>query len=207
MAWQAQPAAVRGRPRRGAARAPERPALPPWPLVGRDAELARLEQLLAQALAGIPSYAALTGDPGIGKSRLCAELATRAVDDGVRVLVGRCAQDDGAPPLWPWQQVLRGLGHELDAEVGEDEGAEFRTWESIVARVVEAARDGAPGGRPRRPALGRPADAPGAAPAGRAPSSRPGSWCSRPGAATRSRPARWPTWPRRWGVGTPRGWS
>lgn len=141
VAWQAQPVAVTTAPEAPPSPpAPERPTLPPWPLAGRDAELARLEQLLGQALAGIPSYAALTGDPGIGKSRLCAELAARAVDDGVRLLVGRCAQDDGAPPLWPWQQVLRGLGHELDAELGEDEGAEFRTWESIVARVAEAAR-------------------------------------------------------------------
>ena len=140
VAWQAQPVVTTSAPAPAPSTPPERPSLPPWPLAGRDAELARLEQLLVQARAGTPSYAALTGDPGIGKSRLCAELAARALDDDVRALVGRCAQDDGAPPLWPWQQVLRGLGHELDAEVGADEGAEFRTWESIVARVVEAAR-------------------------------------------------------------------
>ena len=44
------------------------------------------------------------------------------------------------------------------------------TWESIVARVAEAARGRAAGARARRPALGRPAEPPGAAPAGRAPS-------------------------------------
>ena len=52
---------------------------------------------------------------------------------GARLLVGRCSQDDGAPPLWPWQQVLRGLGADLDVGDGEDEGAEFRTWEAVVA--------------------------------------------------------------------------
>ncbi|MFN8192934.1 MAG: BTAD domain-containing putative transcriptional regulator [Nocardioidaceae bacterium] len=115
-----------------------RPVLPPWPLVGRDDQLARLESLLDQAMSGTPAYAALVGDPGIGKSRLCAELAARAIDQGVRVLLGRCSQDDGAPPLWPWQQVLRGLGLELSADLAEDEGAEFRTWEWVVARVAEA---------------------------------------------------------------------
>ncbi|MCB0906877.1 MAG: AAA family ATPase, partial [Nocardioidaceae bacterium] len=118
----------------------EAPVLPPWPLVGRDPQLSQLEQLLAAAGEGRPSYAAVTGDPGIGKSRLCAELAALATAAGTRVLLGRCAQDDGAPPLWPWLQVLRGLGKDLDTGITEDEGAEFRTWESVVATVAEAAR-------------------------------------------------------------------
>ena len=62
-----------------------------------------------------------------------------AVHRGARLLVGRCSQDDGAPPLWPWQQVLRGLGADLDVGDGEDEGAEFRTWEAIIATVSAAA--------------------------------------------------------------------
>ena len=64
-----------------------------------------------------------------------------AVNRGARLLVGRCSQDDGAPPLWPWQQVLRGLGADLDVGDSEDEGAEFRTWEAIVGSVAAAASD------------------------------------------------------------------
>ena len=94
---------------------------------------------LAEATSGAPAFAAITGEPGIGKSRLCAELAAVAQQRGVRVVVGRCSQDDGAPPLWPWQQVLTTLGADLDAGVA-DEGAEFRTWEAIVGRVLDAAR-------------------------------------------------------------------
>ena len=37
----------------------------------------------------------ITGEPGIGKSRLCAELAARARARGATVLAGRCSQDDG----------------------------------------------------------------------------------------------------------------
>ena len=29
------------------------------------------------------------------------------------MLVGRCSQDDGAPPLWPWRTVLDGIGMSL----------------------------------------------------------------------------------------------
>ncbi len=117
------------------------PGLPDWPLVGRAEPLAVLTDSLAAAAGGTPRFAALTGDPGIGKSRLCAELVHRAIAQGAQVVVGRCSQDDGAPPLWPWRQVLRNLGVELEVPQADDEGAEFRTWEAIAARVQEAARD------------------------------------------------------------------
>ncbi len=118
-----------------------RPSLPGWPMVGRDRELTRLGQALRSADAGTPTYATLSGEPGIGKSRLAAELGARAADAGVRLLVGRCSQDDGAPPLWPWQQVLHGLDRELEVEHSADHGAGFRTWETIVKRVRDAARN------------------------------------------------------------------
>ena len=120
------------------------PTLPAWPLVGREAQLDHLTAAFERARAGVLTFAALTGEPGIGKSRLCAELAHRAVApaDGPEalLLLGRCSQDEGAPPLWPWQQVLRGLGSDLPSMEGDDEGAEFRTWEAIRDRVLEAAR-------------------------------------------------------------------
>jgi len=39
----------------------------------------------------------VTGEPGIGKSRLAGEFATRARDQGARVLSGRCWEAGGAP--------------------------------------------------------------------------------------------------------------
>jgi hypothetical protein len=59
------------------------------------------------------------------------------------VLLGRCSQDDGAPPLWPWQQVLRALGRDLPQETDGDEdgGGRFRTWEAIAGAVAEAASE------------------------------------------------------------------
>ncbi len=123
---------------------PERfvPTLPAWPLVGRHDQLTALEAALDLADQGTPAFAAITGEPGIGKSRLCGELGVLAVHRGARLLVGRCSQDDGAPPLWPWQQVLRGLGADLDVGDVEDEGAEFRTWEAVIATVSAAAARG-----------------------------------------------------------------
>lgn len=118
---------------------PARPLLPDWPMVGRSGQLDALLGALGRAAGGVPTYAIVTGEPGIGKSRLCAELAAQACDEGARLLWGRCSQDDGAPPLWPWRQVLLGLGHDLEVAAG-DEGAAFRTWEAIAHRIRDAAR-------------------------------------------------------------------
>ncbi len=119
------------------------PAPYQWPLVGRDDELAAMVGLLEQS-AGTPLFAAVTGEPGIGKSRLCGELAAVARDLGVAVLVGRCSQDEGAPPLYPWASVLRELGNDLpsvaaEAEGGDESGSRFRAWEEIVRSVLDAA--------------------------------------------------------------------
>jgi DNA-binding SARP family transcriptional activator len=116
----------------------------PWPMVGRDEDLAALLALVDRARTGAPSYAVLTGEPGVGKSRLAAELVAEARRRGMRALTGRCSQDDGAPPLWPWKSVLDGIGMSLlaeDAAEPTDDGAQFRAWERIVDGVRAAARE------------------------------------------------------------------
>jgi len=59
------------------------------PLVGREMELERLDGLLARAAAGQPQLAVVAGEPGIGKTRLLAELSARAAERGDLVLKGR----------------------------------------------------------------------------------------------------------------------
>src|SRR5439155_537079 len=48
-----------------------------------------------------------SGAPGIGKSHTGHEAARRAVAHGMQVYWGRCNEEPGAPPYWPWQQVLQ----------------------------------------------------------------------------------------------------
>jgi DNA-binding CsgD family transcriptional regulator len=76
-------------------------------LVGRDGELATLVGWLDAAGAGEPRLVLCSGDPGVGKTRLAEELTRVAAGRGVPVLWGRAVDSDGAPPFWPWQQVLR----------------------------------------------------------------------------------------------------
>lgn len=80
--------------------------LPDWPMVGRGSHLEVLESLLAKADEGEPRFVSIVGEPGAGKTRLGAELAVRARDTGALILVGRCSQEEDAPPLWPWTSAL-----------------------------------------------------------------------------------------------------
>ena len=75
--------------------------------VGRERELAELTRSLEDAISGRGRLFLLTGEPGIGKSRLAEELARHARDRGALVLIGRCWEAGGVPAFWPWVQSLR----------------------------------------------------------------------------------------------------
>jgi class 3 adenylate cyclase/tetratricopeptide (TPR) repeat protein len=77
--------------------------------VGREAELARLELLLAKARAGAPCMALVSGAPGVGKTRILEELRRRIASSGSRVLRGSCESYGKMPPLEPFIQELRQL--------------------------------------------------------------------------------------------------
>jgi DNA-binding SARP family transcriptional activator len=82
--------------------------------VGRERELAALESALEDTLGGHGRLVLLSGEPGIGKSRLTDELAGRARERGARVLVGRCWEAGGAPAYWPWVQSIRSYLRDAD---------------------------------------------------------------------------------------------
>jgi class 3 adenylate cyclase len=74
--------------------------------VGRAEELARLETRWKEAAAGSLRVALIAGEPGIGKTRLAAELAATAHAQGAVVLAGRCDEDLGMP-FQPFVESLR----------------------------------------------------------------------------------------------------
>jgi hypothetical protein len=84
------------------------------PFVGRVQELADLASALEEAVSGRGSLVLVTGEPGIGKTRLMSELARVGSERGVQVVTGRCWEEGGAPPYWPWLQVIRALGGDLE---------------------------------------------------------------------------------------------
>jgi class 3 adenylate cyclase/tetratricopeptide (TPR) repeat protein len=94
------------------------------PFVGRTAELARLEDALLSAEAGRGTVLFVTGDAGIGKTRLVTEFLERARERGVRVLAGRCFEGEGARPYAPFAEALDTYAADVDrAELLSDLGS------------------------------------------------------------------------------------
>ncbi|MEU3854811.1 AAA family ATPase [Streptomyces sp. NPDC029554] len=77
------------------------------PVVGREAELARLSEVLQGARAGEARAVLLAGDAGVGKTRLLDEAGKRAAATGMTVVVGHCVDlgDVGLPYL-PFTEIL-----------------------------------------------------------------------------------------------------
>jgi len=84
--------------------------------VGREREFAQLRDALDEASAGRGRLFLVSGEPGIGKTRLADQIAGLATSRGIRVLWGRCWEGDGAPAYWPWIQIIRALLASLDAD-------------------------------------------------------------------------------------------
>ena len=84
--------------------------------VGRERELAELAAGLTDATAERSRLYLVSGEPGIGKSRLITEFAAHAHGQDATVLWGRCWEAGGAPPYWPWVQALRALVRTLSPQ-------------------------------------------------------------------------------------------
>jgi DNA-binding SARP family transcriptional activator/tetratricopeptide (TPR) repeat protein len=82
--------------------------------VGRERELGEVIAAFDDARSGRGRLVLLTGEAGIGKSRLADELAAHAQARGAKVLWGRCWEAGGAPAYWPWVQALRSYLRECD---------------------------------------------------------------------------------------------
>jgi tetratricopeptide (TPR) repeat protein len=92
------------------------------PLVARDAELARLSELLGRALAGEFSVCFVAGEAGAGKSALLGEFARRAQerDPALVVAIGDCnAQTGVGDPYLPFREVLGLLTGDVDAKLAQ----------------------------------------------------------------------------------------
>jgi predicted ATPase len=77
--------------------------------IGRTRELYELRAALDDADGGHGRLFLISGEPGIGKTRLADELAADGATRGVRVAWGRCWEGGGAPAYWPWVEIVRAL--------------------------------------------------------------------------------------------------
>jgi hypothetical protein len=116
---------------------------PARPFVGREAEFEELVAALGEARDGDGHVFFLTGEPGIGKTRLMQELTRLARERGWQVAAGRCWEEGGAPAYWPWIQAVRELGGDFERLSPGTKGsvdpetARFRLFDAAARFLVE----------------------------------------------------------------------
>jgi DNA-binding SARP family transcriptional activator len=138
--------------------------------VGRDADVEALAGVYADVTAGARRLMLMYGEPGIGKTRLAAEFAQHAHEQGAIVLYGHC-DEEGLLAQQPFVEALRHYvrvcpAHELAGQLqrvsgelrrivpeladripglpeplaGDPEGARSRLFEAVAALLCEAAQ-------------------------------------------------------------------
>ncbi len=114
------------------------------PFAGRADDVDRIHD--SWAVAGMHRHLVLiSGEPGIGKTRLSAEFARAAHEQGANVLFGRCSEE----PLAPYQPFLEAIGHLVGSpvvdEVRDALGPHAAHLSSIAPELAPVDHDRRPG--------------------------------------------------------------
>jgi DNA-binding SARP family transcriptional activator len=102
------------------------------PLIGRDAELARVRAELARGAEGHARVVAILGEAGLGKTRLVEEVVAHAQRDGLRLVLGRAHESERILPFGLWAGALRGSHALSDTDTLKGLGA---AWRQELARL------------------------------------------------------------------------
>ena len=113
----------------------------PRVFVGRDRELERLGQLWKEASAGELRVAFLAGEPGVGKTRLAAQLAGQVHGEDATVLAGTCGEDLGVP----YQPFVEALRHFIDHSAADQLTSCLGRYPGELVRLAPELADRLPG--------------------------------------------------------------
>ncbi len=108
-------------------------------LIGRESELASLQALLQNTMAGRGLTALLAGEAGIVKSAALRAFADRARAAGARMLVGECTEIEARRPFGPFIEIARAAVRDSYQASSEDTG------ELLGITLSAGERRGSPG--------------------------------------------------------------
>lgn len=109
--------------------------------VGRDNQFAQLRQAWDETASDGLRVVLLAGEPGVGKTRLAAELAARVHGEGATVLAGRCDEDLGVP----FQLFVQPLRHFVDHTPDDELENRLGRFRGELVRLVPELAERVPG--------------------------------------------------------------
>ena len=117
-------------------------------IIGRDRELATLEEQLAEAIAGRGRAVLLSGEAGLGKSALLRRFVARAREHDARVITGECTEIEARRPFGPFIDAFTGGDLALPSELAQGgpgalpvaEVERYRVHLAFAERLADAAR-------------------------------------------------------------------
>jgi DNA-binding CsgD family transcriptional regulator len=115
-------------------------------LIGRDAEMGRIDALLGESLGGRGHTVLLSGEAGVGKTALLRDFVKRAHTLGARVLAGECTEIDARRPFGPFMEIARAANRVTSLPIAPPDataaGSErYRLHSAFVALLADLARE------------------------------------------------------------------
>jgi DNA-binding NarL/FixJ family response regulator len=107
------------------------------PLVGRDAELATIRTAWQTVLDGKGRLVLLSGEPGIGKTRLAEEVLVRTGAPKCVTLIGRCFEQQSSIPFFPFSEAFAAVWKVAPQELIRDAAERWQELGFIVPDLLQ----------------------------------------------------------------------
>ena len=83
------------------------------PFVGREDERTAINRLIDHLAGGQGGIVLISGDPGVGKTRLAEEMAAQAREKGCNTFTGHCYETEGTLPYIPFVEIVEAISRAL----------------------------------------------------------------------------------------------
>lgn len=107
-------------------------ALPPTAMVAREMELARIVDRLGDVAVGEGNCVLISGEPGVGKTRLAQEIMLAASTSSFLVFTGRCYDPQRAVPFFPLREALAQAYNLVSPEVRAQVAARWASLSHLL---------------------------------------------------------------------------